>query len=131
MAAFCDFKGKTNQYVAEWQGTFTINYKNEIISLGLLETTLDILYNSGYETTSTQDPDVAQDKYTQLNGRIGISSFESTWEAALTVQNITNRKIVSYANETPLAVRTMGSKGFYGFVQSPRAIGVNLRYNFY
>ena len=99
--------------------------------MGLFKPTLDILYNSGYHTSSSQDPLVYQDEYFQFNGRLAISSLEDTWEVALTGQNLTNEKIVSYANDTPIGARFQGARGFIGFIRPPRTIGINLRYNFY
>ncbi|MBT8138658.1 MAG: TonB-dependent receptor [Gammaproteobacteria bacterium] len=129
LPAFCDFKGQTNQFVAEWQGTFSFNYENEIRGLGVFRPTLDLLYNSGYHTSTSQDPLVAQDKFLQLNGRLELASFEDTWTVAVTGENITNEKIVSYSNDTPIGSRLQGARGFIGFTRPPRSIGVNLRYN--
>ena len=130
-ATFCDFKGKTNQYVAEYQGTFSFNYLTEIANLGVVKPTLDVVYNSGYQTTVTQDDDVAQDSYFLLNGRLSLGSFDETWEWALVGKNLTNEKVVGYASEVPIATRIQGSKTHLGFVRPPRAIGLNFRYNFY
>lgn len=128
---FCDFNGETNQYVAEWQGTFTFNYDVPLTSSGMLKSTLDVLYNSGYYTTVTLDEDVAQDEYFQFNGRIALASDDETWEVALTAENITNEKIVLFASEVPIATRLQSSKSHYGFVRSPRALGLSFTANFY
>lgn len=129
--AFCDFAGQTNQFVAEWQGTFTFDYTTGFGNFAVLKPTLDILYNSGYHTTVTQDDDVAQEEYIQINARLALASLDDSWEVAFTGHNLTNRKIVTYAAETPIATRIAGSKGHYGFVRPPRSIGLNLKYKFY
>ncbi|MGB5325635.1 MAG: hypothetical protein WBN40_09465, partial [Pseudomonadales bacterium] len=130
-ATFCDFEGKTNQYVAEVQGTFSLNYVNEIRGLGVLKPTVDILFNSGYQTTVTLDDDVAQDQYFQFNGRLAIVSFDEKWEVALVGENLTDEKIVGYAAEVPISTRIQGSKTHLGFIRPPRSVGVNFRYKFY
>ncbi len=128
----CQFEGRTNQYVADVQGTFTFNYRTEIPSLGImLKPTLDVLYNSGYETTVRQDSDVAQGEYVEINGRLAISSLEDVWEVAIIGQNLTNEEIVSFASEVPIATRIQGSKTHFGFVRPPRSLGINFRYKFY
>ena len=128
----CQFEGRTNQYVADVQGTFSFNYRKEVNALGFMfEPTLDVLYNSGYETTVRLDSDVAQDEYIQLNGRLGFSSLEESWEVAIVAQNMTNEKVVSYASEVPIATRLQGSKTHFGFVRPPRSVGLNFRYKFY
>ena len=130
-AYFCDRKGQTNQYVAEFQGTVSLSYEHEVVGLGLLKPSLDVIYNSGYHTTVTLDKDVYQDEYYLLNGRIALSSFEDIWEIALVGENLTNEVIVSYAGETPIGSRTFGAKNHFGFIRPPRAIGLNLRYKLY
>ena len=99
--------------------------------MGLLKPTLDVLYNSGYYTNITQDDDIAQDMYMQFNGRLAVSDFDGLWEVALTGENLTNEKIVSYAQDLPIASGVMGSRSYWGLVRPPRTIGINLRYNFY
>lgn len=128
---FCDFNGQTNQYVAEWQGTFSFNYDMPLTRNGIFKSTLDVLYNSGYYTSVRQDEDVAQDEYFQFNGRLALASEDELWEIAVTGENLTNEKIVLFANELPIASRLQASKSHYGFVRSPRAIGVSFRVNFY
>ena len=131
LTAFCDFKGQTNQYVADWEGRISLNYENQIANLGVLSPTLDILYNSGYHTTSSQDPLAFQNAFIQLNGRLALTSFDEIWVVALTGQNLTNEKIVTYANDTPIGSRFQGARGFIGFTRPPRSIGINVRYKFY
>ncbi len=130
-SGFCDFSGETNQYVAELQGTFSFNYEKEIVNVGLFRPTLDVIYNSGYHTSATHDPIAYQDAYFQFNGRLEISSFEDTWVVALTGENLSDEKILSYANDVPIGTRTQGSRTLMGVVRSPRAIGINLRYTFF
>ncbi|MBT8138400.1 MAG: TonB-dependent receptor [Gammaproteobacteria bacterium] len=128
---FCDFAGQTNQFVAEWQGTFSFNYETEIRNLGIFSPTLDVLYNSGYETVSTQDSDVAQDKYFQFNGRLELSDFDGAWTVALTGENLTNEKIVGTAAPVPVANGLASQRAYIGFIRPPRSIGLNVRYNFF
>lgn len=130
-ATFCDFKGRTNQYVAQIQGTFSLNYTSEIQGLGVLKPTVDILYNSGYQTSVTQDEDIAQEAYFQFNGRLALASFDDIWEIAVVGKNLTNERIVGFASEVPIATRIQGSKTHFGFVRPPRSLGLNFRYNFY
>lgn len=127
---FCDRSGYTAQYIAEWQGTISVNYSQEISNNAVLKPTLDIIYNSGYFTDSTFDPDLAQDEFVQFNGRLELSDADERWVFALTGENLTNEKIVTFANET-FGSRVQGAKIATGFVRSPRAFGLDVRYTFY
>lgn len=128
---FCDFEGRTNQFVAEWQSTTSFAYSMPIQQIGLFKPSLDVIYNSGYHTAVNQDQDVYQDAYFQFNGRLALASAEDSWELALVGENLTNEKIVSYSTETPIATRVQASKGYVGFVRPPRSVGLNFRYKFY
>ena len=99
--------------------------------MGVVKPTLDVVYNSGYQTTVTQEDEVAQDEYFLLNGRLSLGSFDEIWEWALVGKNLTNEKVVGYASEVPIATRIQGARTHFGFVRPPRAIGLNFRYNFY
>ena len=128
---FCDFNERTNQFVAEWQGTFTFNYQTEIAKLGVFKPTVDILYNSGYFTDVAQDADIAQEAYTQINGRLGLSDFDGRWTVAITGQNLTNETIIGSAAPVPIASGINFQRAYFGFIRPPRTIGLNLRYNFF
>lgn len=131
LPTFCDFEGQTNQYVADWQGTFTFDYEAPVVNSAVLKSTLDVIYNSGYETTVTQDSTVAQNEYFQFNGRIAFKSSDDLWELALTGENLTNEKIVLFAGEVPLSTRVQGSRTHFGFVRPPRTMGLSFTANFY
>ena len=128
----CQFEGRTAQYVANWQGTVSFNYQKEVSNLGFIfKPTLDVLYNSGYETTVRLDSDVAQEEYTEFNARLSFESLEEAWEIAIVGQNLTNEKVVTFASEVPIATRIQGSKSHFGFVRPPRSVGLNFRYKLY
>ena len=130
--AFCDFEGQTNQFVSDWNGTFSFNYETEIPGLGLLlQPSLDIIYNSGYFTNLSQDEDVAQDEYFQFNGRLALTNLEDSWEIALTGQNLTNERILSYSQDLPIASAVANTRSYFGFSRPPRSIGLNFRYKFH
>lgn len=130
--AFCDFEGQTNQFVSDWNGTFSFNYETEVPRLGILfQPSLDIIYNSGYFTNLSQDEDVAQDEYFQFNGRLALTNLEDTWEVALTGQNLTNERILSYSQDLPIASGVANTRSYFGFSRPPRSIGLNFRYKFH
>lgn len=129
-AAFCDFSGQTTQFVPEYAATFSFSYETELASVGIINPVLDVIYNSGYETSVSQDPLVAQSEYVQFNARLALSAPEEVWEVALVGENLTNEKIVSYANDT-VGARIQGARGFIGFVRPPRSIGLNFRYQLF
>lgn len=130
--AFCDFAGQTNQFVADRQGTVTFNYRHQIARTNTqFKSALDVIYNSGYHTSVSQEEAVEQPEYVQLNGRLALAHIDEFWEIALTGENLTNEGIVSFASEVPIGLRIQGANSFYGFVRPPRSVGLNFRYNIF
>ena len=128
---FCDFKGRTNQFVAEYQGTFAFNYASNISDRFVLNSTLDVLYNSGYITDVSQDADVAQGEYAQFNARLELADPDDIWTLALTAENLTDERIISSAAPTPIANGISFQRSYFGFVRPPRTLGLNVRYYFF
>ena len=67
---------------------------------------------------------------TTINLRLALAAGDEKWEVAVLGRNLTDEKIVTYANDTPLAFSQFGSPTFYGFVDRPRSIAVQANYRF-
>jgi len=127
---FCDFAGQTNQYVADWEATFTFDYEYKMVSGVILHPTLDVLYSSGYHTALNQDPRVYQDEFIQLNARVALESLSGTWALAVVGENLTNEIIVTNSTLVPATVFVQGAPVYAGNIRPPRSLGVNFRYRF-
>lgn len=125
----CDYTGKTNQYVADYSGAVGINYEKELGKL-LFRSTLDVLFTSSYLPSQNLDPRTKQDAYAKLNLRLALGDPDGRWEVALLGRNLTDKTIVTYANDTPLAFSQFGSPSFYGFVARPRTFAVQASVRF-
>ena len=126
---FCDYTGKTNQYVADYSGAVAVNYEKELGPL-LFRSTLDVLFTDAYEPSQNLDSRVQQDAYAMLNLRLAIGDPDGRWEVALLGRNLTDEEIVTYANDTPLAFSQFGSPSYYGFVARPRTFAVQASMRF-
>jgi len=129
LPAVCDYTGKTNQYVADWSGSVSLNFEQPIGSL-LFRSTLDVLFTTSYLPSQNLDLTTEQDGYAKLNLRVAIGSEDGTWELALLGRNLTDETIVTYANDSPLAFSQFGSPSYYGFIDRPRSIAVQAAFNF-
>ncbi|RMF97125.1 MAG: TonB-dependent receptor [Gammaproteobacteria bacterium] len=119
----CDYSGKTNQYVAPWSGSFSLNYERQLGEL-LFRGTFDLLFTDSYHPSQNLDPRVKQDAYAKLNLRLAIGDPDGRWELAVLGRNLTDETIVTYANDTPLAFSQFGSPSWYGFLDRPRSFAV-------
>jgi len=125
----CDFTGKTNQYVADWSGSFSLVYERMLSTL-LLRSSLDVPFTTSYLPSQNLDLTTEQDAYALVNLRVGIGSEDGSWEVALLGRNLTDETIVTYSNDTPLAFSQFGSPSYYGFIARPRSVALQVAFRF-
>jgi len=128
--ATCDYEGKSNQYVADLSGALSADLAVPMSNGWDFRTTLDFVFTTDYNPSQNLDPVIHQDGYTKVNMRVSIEDVNAGWEVALIGRNITNERVVTYANDTPLAANLTQSIGHYSFVESPRTIALQGIYRF-
>lgn len=129
--AYCDYKGKTNQYVADYSGNLTFVYTTMLTSDIEFRGGADFVFTGDYNSSQNLDPSQEQDAYVKTNLRLGLSDVSAGWEVALLAKNLTDETVISYSNDTPLANSTFGSIGHYGFVEQPRSFAIQGTYRWY
>ncbi len=127
----CDYKGQTNQYVADYSGNLSLAYTKPFGDSYEFRATGDVVFTGDYNPTQNLDPDMEQDAYQKFNGRISVANIEKGWEVALIGKNLTDEEIITYANDTPLSNSIFRSKGHYAFVERPRSIALQASYRWY
>lgn len=128
----CDYKGKTNQLVPDWQATLAIDW-NHAITNGLeLRTTADMFASDGYYLSPTLDPNQVQDSYAKFNMRLALGDVGRRWELALLGKNLTDERTVSMGVQTPLAFSpaTFGAYSQANVVDEGRTFAIQGRFNF-
>jgi outer membrane receptor protein involved in Fe transport len=118
----CDKTGKTLPYSPNYSGNVyaDINapFGNELAFLGRI----DVTFSDSYLTSATLDPLGEQDSFTKVNARVGIGNADGKWSLSVIGKNLTNEKINNFT-EAFLGV-------YRGYMQEPRTIWVQGRYNF-
>jgi len=127
---FCDYTGKTNQYVADWSGNIGVNYEHPLTENLLFSATLDTQFTTDYNPSQNLDPRIEQDGYAMWNLRVALGDADDRWEVAILGRNLTDEEVVSYANDTPLAFSQFGAPTWYGFVERSRSVAVQASYRF-
>ncbi|MBN4055118.1 TonB-dependent receptor [bacterium AH-315-K03] len=129
-AQVCDYKGRTNQYVADFSGTITADYTKDITSNLALRASIDVVFTDDYNPTQTLDPAMDQDGYSKINARVSIADVYDTWEFALVGKNLTDESVVSYANATPLAGSSFLVPSYYAFFEPQRTVALQAVFRF-
>lgn len=99
----CDYEGKTNQLVADWQATLAVDWAHQLTEGLELRTTADMFATDGYFLSPTLDPNQVQDSYVKFNMRLAVGDPSHRWEVALLGKNLTDKKVVSMGVSTPLS----------------------------
>ncbi|CAA0120253.1 Colicin I receptor [Zhongshania aliphaticivorans] len=128
---YCDYKGKTNQYVADYSGNITFVYTTMVSKDLEFRGGADFVFTGAYNSSQNLDPSQEQDAYVKTNVRLSLSDVAKGWEAAFLVKNLTDETIISYSNDTPLSSSIFGSTGHYGFIEAPRTYALQATYRWY
>jgi iron complex outermembrane recepter protein len=126
----CDYAGLTNQLAPEWTGVVGATYSLPLGNSLNLSFAADVMYSASYLTSLTLDPRTEQDAYTKLNARVSLGGVNQQWEVALIGRNLTDETVVGYSGDTPLARNLFGARSYYGFVDMPRGVAVEVSYQF-
>ncbi len=129
-ATLCEYAGLTNQYVADFTGFLSADYRRDLSSNLQLRTFVDLIYSSDYNPAANLDPLIEQDGYTKINLRIALGDPDGIWEVALLGKNLTDEDIVTFAGDAPLSASLTGSIGHYGFVEPPQTFALQGTYRF-
>ncbi len=126
----CNYKGKTNEFVAPWVITAGGSYVRPIFGDLQFHLGLDAYYTDQYFVAPTLDARQKQESYYKVNGRIGVGDQDGMWDVSVVGKNLFNEQILPYGNDTPLAGRTFGAFSAWRFVEpgSTVALQATLRF---
>ncbi|MFA7553257.1 MAG: TonB-dependent receptor [Spongiibacteraceae bacterium] len=126
----CDYTGRTNQYVADWSGSISMDYVTLVSDTLEFHSTIDFVFTDDYNPSQTLDPAMNQDGFVKVNARIALASLQAGWEIALVGKNLTDEEVISYSGPTPLAGNIFGVASRYAFYDRPRSIALQGVYRF-
>ncbi|HEY7753760.1 MAG TPA: TonB-dependent receptor [Steroidobacteraceae bacterium] len=119
----CNYKGKTNEFVAPWVITLGGSYVRPIGASLRLQAGADVYYSDKYFVAPTLDPKQMQESYYKVNARIGIGSQSGSWDVSLIGKNVFDEQILPYGNVTPLA-SLFGAFSSWRFVEPGRSVAI-------
>ena len=132
-----DYEGRTPPKAPKFAARFGTTWDVPLSSNGMsLSFSGDVGYTSKYNYTDALRPDAFQKGYTRLDGAIKLSGPDERWSIALIGRNLTNRLVVTAANDIPFAGGTGTGTGtgvladMSAFVDNPREIFIELGFKF-
>ena len=96
----------------------------------------DVSYTSKYNFTDALRPDAVQRGYAKVDASLSVSGNDGMWTASVIGRNLTNKLVVTAANDIPFAGGT-GTGTASGtvadmsaFVDNPREVFVEIGFKF-
>jgi outer membrane receptor protein involved in Fe transport len=126
----CDYKGKTNQLVPDWQATLAVDWKHAITDSLEFRSTADMFASDGYFLSPTLDPNQVQGSYAKFNLRLAVGDPGRRWEVAVLGKNLFDKRTVSMGVGTPLAFSTFGAYSQANVVDEGRTFALQGRVAF-
>ncbi len=120
----CDYTGKSNQLVSDFQANVSFDFAYPIFSNMEFRALADVFYTTEYDASSTFDPALVQDAYSLFNLRLGIGPADRGWEIALLGRNLGDEQVLTFGGDTPLAGSTFGAKSNYSFFSRGRTLAL-------
>lgn len=133
-----DYSGRTPPKAPHFAGRLGATLDVPLNNSGLaLKMAGDLSYTSSFNFTDALRPDAVQDAYTKIDATIGIHGDDDRWSLSLIGRNLTNRRVVTAANDIPFTGGTgTGTAGtgvladMSAFVDNPREIFVEVAFRF-
>jgi len=98
-----DASGEAINFAPEWAYNLNLDYRLPIGDTLEGRATLNLNYSDGFFTAGDLDPIYAyQDDYTTVGLRLGLGSFDGTWDVAFIGKNLTEEEISGNNNDQPL-----------------------------
>ncbi len=133
-----DYDGRTPPKAPRFAGRIGASYDMPLTDSGwTLQLSSDVSYTGKYNFTDTLRPDAVQKAYTKLDAALRVNGPDDRWTIGLIGRNLTNKLVVTAANDIPFAGGTGTGTGGPGvladmsaFVDNHREIYVEVGFKF-
>ncbi|WP_166424277.1 TonB-dependent receptor [Paraglaciecola sp. 20A4] len=109
--------GKTGAFAPNYSGNIALNYETTVLSGYTFSANVAVNFTDDFFLEQDLDPIAHQDAYQKVNVRIGLLDAEDKWSLSLLVNNLTDKRTFSQANDVPVL-----SYAHRFLVERPRSI---------
>lgn len=133
-----DYSGRTPPKAPKFGGRIGFSYEVPVNDSGMrVELTGDASHTSSYNFTDTLRPDAIQAGFTKFDAALRVKGADDRWTLSLIGRNLSNKRVVTAANDIPFAGGTgTGGTGtgvladMSAFVENPREVFVEVGFKF-
>ncbi len=120
-----DLSGQRGPYAPKFSGTVYADYSTQVSNNLILSARMDVNFKDEFYTDGDLDPASLQDAYAKIDARLGLSTVDERWEVAIYGRNLTDEATKTASLDAPLSAGIMAS-----WIEEPRVIGAQVRFNF-
>lgn len=124
----CDYTGLDGRYTPENNFSVSFDFARPLASGLELVANVNFNYMGEQNVHENLDPAFRIDSYTRINGRVGVAA--DNWTVMLIGKNLSDEDVLTYVGNTPLSGSTFGTNTYYGFIDRPRQVALELGYRF-
>lgn len=133
-----DYDGRTPPKAPRFAGRIGASYEVPLTASGwTLQLSSDLSYTGKYNFTDTLRPDGVQKAYTKIDAALRVNGPDDRWTIGVIGRNLTNKLVVTAANDIPFAGGTgTGTAGtgvladMSAFVDNPREVYLEVGFKF-
>lgn len=131
-----DYSGRTPPKAPHFAGRVGFTYEAPVGGNMTLRLNSDVSYTSKYNFTDALRPDAVQPAYAKVDASLALSGKDDRWTVSVIGRNLTNKLVVTAANDIPFAggTGTGTTSGVLAdmsaFVDNPREIFVEVGFKF-
>ncbi|MGB3847726.1 MAG: TonB-dependent receptor [Sphingopyxis sp.] len=127
-----NYDGRTPPKAPRFAGRIGASYDMPLTDSGwTLQLSSDVSYTGKYNYTDTLRPDAVQKAYTKIDAALRVNGPDDRWTIGLIGRNLTDKLVVTAANDIPFAGGTPGVLAdMSAFVDNPREIYVEVGFKF-
>ena len=94
--------GQTGAFAPDYSGNIALNYETTVGSGYTLTANLAVNFSDDFFLEQDLDPIAHQKAYEKINLRIGLLDADDSWSISLLVNNLTDKRTFSQANDVPV-----------------------------
>ena len=122
----CNFTGLSGQYTPENNLSLFFDYSYNISNDIELFANLNLNYTGSQNVHDNLDPQYLIDSRTNVNLRFGAQN--ENWRVSIIGKNLSNEDVLIHAGNAPISANLFGTNTFYGFINRPRQIALEVAY---
>jgi outer membrane receptor protein involved in Fe transport len=125
-----DLTGRPTLSAPDFVGTVGFDYHRQITSDYYIGVGTNVYYSTDYYYIQTQAPEAKQSAFARLDANVRLNPADGNWQVSIIGRNLTNRKVLTSGQDTPLSGSNGNPTALNGALARPWELIMQLSYYF-